>query len=134
MTKLPIGRLAAVSALAFVLLPLQAQAPGDLWQVTTKMLMPGMTMPGQTSQVCAAKTWTKPPGGEREGCTLSGFAMNGNTASWDTVCTGQQTMKGHGEITRTGDTYKGTIKLSADGFAMTIELEGKKLGDCPNPK
>jgi hypothetical protein len=43
-------------------------------------------------------------------------------------------MKGHGEITRSGDSYKGTIKLSADGFAMTIELEGRKLGDCPNPQ
>jgi hypothetical protein len=134
MTRVPFGRLAAVSALALVLLPLQAQAPGDLWQVTTKMSMPGMTMPGQTSQVCAAKTWTRPPGGEREGCTSSGFAMKGNTASWDTVCTGQQSMKGHGEITLAGDSYKGTIKFSGEGFAMTIELEGKKLGDCPNPQ
>ena len=56
MTKLPAGRLAAVSALAFVLLPLQAQTPGVLWQITTKMSMPGMSMPGQSSQVCAAKT------------------------------------------------------------------------------
>ncbi len=134
MTRVPIGRLAAVSALAFVLLPLQAQAPGDLWQVTTKISMPGMNMPGQSSQVCAAKTWTKPPGGERQGCTSSGFAMVGNTASWDTVCTGQQSMRGHGEIMLNGDSYKGTIKLSGDGFAMTIELEGKKLGDCPNPQ
>jgi hypothetical protein len=134
MTRVPFGRRAAVSVLAFVLLPLQAQAPGDLWQVTTKMVMPGMNMPGQSSQVCAAKMWTKPPGGEREGCTSSGFAMKGNTASWDLVCTGQQSMKGRGEITLTGDSYKGTIKLSADGFAMTIELEGKKLGDCPNPQ
>ncbi len=134
MTSVWIGRLAAVSALAFVLLPLEAQAPGDLWQVTTKMSMPGMNMPGQSSQVCAAKTWTKPPGGEREGCTSSGFAMKGNVASWDMVCTGPQTMKGHGEITLSGDSYKGSIKISAEGFSMTIELEGKKLGDCPNPQ
>jgi hypothetical protein len=134
MTRIPFGRLAAASALLLVLLPLQAQAPGDLWQVSTKMTMPGMNMPAQTSQVCAAKTWTKPPGGERQGCTQSGFEMHGNTASWDTVCTGPQTMKGHGEMTLMGDTFKGTIKFSGDGFAMTIELEGKKLGDCPNPQ
>jgi hypothetical protein len=134
MTRVSLGRFAAVSALAFVLLPLQAQAPGNLWQVTTKMLMPGMDMPGQSSQVCAAKTWTKPPGGERQGCTSSGFAMKGSTASWDVVCTGPQTMKGHGEITLSGDSYKGAIKFSGDGLSMTIELEGKKLGDCPNPQ
>ena len=141
MTRLPYGRLAAVSIFALALIPLladspgaRAQAPGDLWQVTTKMSMPGMTMPGQTSQVCAAKQWTRPPGGEREGCTTSGFAMSNNKATWDIMCTGQQTMTGHGEITRSGDSYKGSIKLSAEGFAMTIELEGKKLGDCQNPQ
>jgi len=134
MTRVPFGRFTAVSALAFGLLPLQAQAPGDLWQVMTKVAMPGMSMPAQSSQVCAAKTWTRPPGGERQGCTSSGFAMSGNTASWDTVCTGPQTMRGHGEITLAGDSYKGTIKFSGDGISITIELEGKKLGDCPNPQ
>jgi hypothetical protein len=141
MTGVPYGRLAAVPILALVLVPLladspgaRAQAPGDLWQVTTKMSMPGMSMPGQSSQVCAAKQWTKPPGGEREGCTTSGFAMRGNTATWDVMCTGQQTMTGHGEIMRDGNGFKGTIKFSAEGFAMTIELEGQRTGDCSNPQ
>ena len=134
MRRLSMGRVAAAGILGLALLPLEAQAPGDLWQVTTKMAMPGMNMPGQSSQVCAAKQWTKPPGGERQGCTTSGFAMQGNVASWDVVCTGQQSMKGHGEITLTGDSYKGSIKFAAEGFAMTIELEGKKIGDCANPQ
>ena len=134
MTRVSAGRLAAVSALAFVLLPLRAQAPGDLWQISTKMNMPGMNMPAQSSQVCSAKQWTKPPGGERAGCTTSNFARSGNMASWDVVCTGPQTMKGHGEITQMADAFKGTIKFSGDGFSMTIDLEGKKVGDCPNPQ
>src|SRR6185503_21280115 len=118
MTRLLFGRLAAVSALAVALFPLQAQAPGDLWQISTKMAMPGMNMPAQSSQVCSAKQWTKPPGGERAGCTTSNFVNNGNTATWDVVCTGQQSMRGHGEINHMGDAFKGTIKLSADGIAM----------------
>jgi hypothetical protein len=134
MTSLRFGGLATAAALVFALFPLQAQAPGDLWQVTTKMSMQGMSMPGQSSQVCAAKQWTKPPGGAREGCTTSGFSMNGNTATWDVMCTGQQSMAGHGEVTRNGDSYAGTIKFAAEGFAMTIELEGKKVGDCSNPQ
>jgi hypothetical protein len=28
----------------------------------------------------------------------------------------------------------GSSKVSGDGFSMTIELEGKKLGDCANPQ
>jgi hypothetical protein len=134
MIRVPLGRLAAVSALALALLPLHAQAPGDLWQVSTKMAMPGMNMPAQSSQVCAAKQWTKPPGGERAGCTSSNFTRSGNKATWDVVCTGQQTMQGHGEITQTGDAFAGTIKFSGQGFSMTIELEGKKIGDCANPQ
>jgi hypothetical protein len=134
MKRVPFGRLAAVSALALALLPLQAQAPGDLWQISTKMVMPGMNMPAQSNQVCSAKQWTKPPGGERAGCTTSNFARSGNTATWDVVCTGQQSMKGHGEVTQSGDTFMGSIKFSGDGFSMTIELAGKKVGDCANPQ
>ena len=134
MTRVPFGRLAAVSALAFVLFPLAAQAPGDLWQISTKINMPGMNMPAQSTQVCSAKQWTKPPGGERAGCTTSNFARNGNTATWDVVCTGQQSMRGHGEVTQMGDTFKGSINFSGDGFSMKIDLDGKKVGDCQNPQ
>jgi Protein of unknown function (DUF3617) len=134
-------------AAAFVvtgLMPLLAQAPtaraqaaGDLWEVTQQMSMEGMPMkmPPSTMRVCAAKQWNKPPGGEREGCTTSDFAQSGNAATWTTMCTGQQAMTGHGEMTRdSADHYKGMIKLMGDGFGMTIQLEGKRVGDCDNPQ
>jgi hypothetical protein len=32
------------------------------------------------------------------------------------------------------DHYQGTIKFMGEGFAMTIQLEGKLVGDCNNPQ
>jgi len=143
MTKSGMCRVAA-AFVASGLMPLLAHAPtaraqaaGDLWEVTQQMSMEGMPMkmPATTMKVCAAKQWTKPPGGEREGCTISNMASSGNTVTWTTSCTGQQAMAGQGEVTRDRDDhYKGAIKLMGDGFAMTIQLEGKRVGDCPNPQ
>jgi hypothetical protein len=139
MLRLGVGRVAATAFVGLVMAPMLAdspgalaQAPGDLWQVTTKMSMPGMpmNMPPQTSQSCSTKEWTTPPGGTRDGCTNSEFVVHGATATWNVMCTGQQSMTGHGEVTRSGDAFKGTIKFMGDGFAMTIDLEGKRVGDC----
>jgi cytochrome c5 len=133
---------AALVAMGFT--PLLAQAPtaraqaaGDLWEVTQQMTMEGMPMkmPASTMKVCAAKQWTKPPGGDREGCTSSGYAQSGNTVTWTTMCTGRQSMAGRGEVTRDSDDhYKGAIKFMGDGFAMTVQLEGKRVGECDNPQ
>jgi hypothetical protein len=115
----------------------RAQAVGDLWDATQQMSMEGMPMkmPAQTMQVCAKKTWTAPPGANRPGCTVSEFSLVGRTATWTATCTGQQSMTGHGEVTRDRDDhYQGTIKFMGEGFAMTIQLEGKLVGDCNNPQ
>ncbi len=143
MTKSVMCR-ALAALVSTALMPLLAQAPtaraqaaGDLWEVTQQMTMEGMPMkmPANTMQVCAAKEWTQPPGGNREGCTSSAFAQSGSTVTWTTTCTGQQSMTGQGEVTRdSADHYKGTIKLMGDGFAMTIQLEGKRVGDCDHPQ
>jgi hypothetical protein len=139
MLRLGVGRVAAAAFVGLLTAPMLAdspgawaQAPGDLWQVTTKMSMPGMpmNMPAQTSQSCSAREWNAPPGGTREGCTNSEFVMKDGVARWNVVCTGQQSMTGHGEVTRTSDGFKGAIKFMGDGFAMTIDLEGKRVGDC----
>jgi Protein of unknown function (DUF3617) len=143
MLRLGVGGVAAATFVFLGLAPIladspaaRADAPGDLWEVTQQMVMqsPPMTMPANTLKVCAPKVWTKPPGG-REGCTNSNYAKSGNTATWTTMCTGEQAMTGQGEITfDSADHYKGGIKFTGDGFAMTIQLEGKRVGDCDHPQ
>jgi hypothetical protein len=114
-----------------------ADPPGDLWEVTSQMEMPGMPMkmPAQTSRVCAAKEWKQPPAGAnpRQQCTRSDFSISGNKATWTETCE-SPAMTGKGEITRDGsDAYTGKLTYSSPDGNMTINLKGKKVGDCDNP-
>ena len=113
-----------------------AEAAGDLWQVTSQMSMPGMPfqMPAQTQQVCAKKQWTTPPtgNGPDRTCTNTDFATNGNTSSWKIACQNPP-MTGTGQITRTGEGYTGAIKFNAPQGEMTVNLTGRRMGDCNNP-
>ena len=116
-------------------------ARGDLWDTTSQssMTMGGtsMPMPPQTHKVCAAKTWTRPPvESNRElKCTNSEFAVAGQRVTWTSVCAGEMTMTGKGEIVRQGaDAYTGTVKYAFAQGGMTVALSGKKVGECDNPQ
>jgi hypothetical protein len=138
-TALP-GRLAAAASLALLLVLSTARAAdpaGVLWEQTSQMAMPGMPtqMPAQTTKVCAAKTWTKPPPGGDKSCVTSDYKMVGNKATWTMQCSGQMPMQGTGEITFAGpDAYTGAVQATAQGMNMTIKLSGKKVGTCDNPQ
>ena len=107
---------------------------GDLWEVTSQMSMPGMpmAMPSHTSKTCSPKEWTEPPAANdpQNKCTSSDFKGEGSKVTWKVTCTGAHPMTGTGEITRSGDSYDGTIKFGSAEVAMTTKLTGKRLGDC----
>lgn len=110
----------------------QAAATGDLWEVTTQMTMEGMPagmgLPSQTRQACAAKEWTKPPVNNERNCEFSDFQSSPTKATWKMKCDG---MSGEGEITRTKpDAYTGWMKMVAPQGAMTMNLSGRRVGDC----
>jgi hypothetical protein len=130
--------------LACLLLPGAAQAQaarGDMWESTSQSSMNvggmSMPMPPQTQRVCAAKTWSRPPvaSGQDQNCTTSDFAVTGEKVTWTSVCTGQMSMTGKGEITRQGaDAYSGTVKYAFAEGTMTVAISGKKVGECDNPQ
>jgi hypothetical protein len=113
------------------------ERPGNLWQTTSQMVMPGVPFspPPNTMQLCTAKEWTQPPPPPPgQTCEVSNFQRAGEKVSWDTQCTGQMEMTGHGEITFTSDdAYTGTISFTAEGMAMTVNLSGTKIDECDNP-
>jgi hypothetical protein len=114
----------------------EEESPGILWETTSQPVMEGMPMqmPAQTTKVCAPKTWTQPPPGDRN-CTSSDFQLADSKATWTTQCTGEMPMSGAGELTFQGtDAYTGQIKLTSAAMKMTIKLSGKKLGGCDNPQ
>ena len=114
----------------------QAAKTGDLWEVTTKMSMEGMEMPGRTQKVCAQKEWKEPPApaSEQQKCSYSDFKVVGSRATWKVRCTNPE-MTGEGDITRNGaDFYAGVIKFTSEHGAMTLKLDGKRVGDCDPAK
>ena len=119
----------------------RGQGKDDLWEVTSKMEMPGMpmAMPAQTHRVCIAK------GGKdddyipkRDGCRVEDSKRVGNKVTYKMVCTGKDPMTVAGETTFGAGSYDGRMAMSGkmDGqqVQMSQTYSGKRVGDCTAPK
>lgn len=128
---------AAISVGTVAAVALAEERPGNLWKTTSQTVLTGVpfTPPPNTTQLCTAKDWTQPPPPPPgQSCTTSNFRKSGNKVTWDTQCTGEMEMSGHGEITFTSAAaYKGSIEFTSEGMAVTVKLTGEKIGECDNP-
>ncbi|UCE90213.1 MAG: DUF3617 domain-containing protein [Pseudomonadota bacterium] len=133
------------ATLAFLLasVSLQADAAPDvrpgMWETTVKTEMPGMpgAMPPMTHRYCLRKEdlvpKTNQPGQE---CKMVENKLTGNTMTWRVRCESRGTVSnGTGNITYSGNTYKGTIEIEmSEGGGQPVKmiqhLEGKRVGDC----
>ena len=117
-----------------------AQGKDDLWEVTTKMEMPGMpmAMPGQTQRVCVGK------GGKdedyipkRENCKVLESKRTGNKLTYKMACTGKDSMNMAGEITYGANSYDGRMQMSGKMEGQQVEMaqtfSGRRVGDCTAP-
>lgn len=145
MTASCVRRLLAVSLCMvfalFVSVPRadEPTATGDLWEVVSQMSMVGlpMQMPARTVKVCAARQWTRPPGGDdaERGCTSSDMAVDEETGvvTWNSVCA--DGMTGTGEIIRDGDdAWTGTLRYTSEAGDLVINLTGTRIDVCDNPQ
>jgi len=110
----------------------------EQWEVTTSVEMTGMPfqVPPTTTKICV------PPGEQSKqkmvpadkNCKVSNFKSTGNTSSFHIECTGPQAMSGDGQITYSGNSYKGSLKAytKMDGQRMDMNLAyaGRKTGPC----
>jgi hypothetical protein len=65
---------------------------------------------------------------------VSNVQRSDDKVTWDTQCTGEMDMSGHGEIIYDGtDSYAGEINMSAEGMNVKMTLSGTKIGECDNP-
>jgi hypothetical protein len=138
MTRFGFGRwLAAISMSILAAGAVADEHPGNLWKTTSQTVIPNVPFspPPNTMQHCTAKEWTQPPPPPPgQTCTVSNFQRSPDKVSWDTQCTGEMEMSGHGEITFTSaDAYTGTIEFAAEGMSVTVNLTGEKIGECDNP-
>lgn len=123
---------ASALCLAIVAAPAWSAGNDELWEITTKMNMPGMNMPGMKSNTCIAKDGAYKPGSDQKdkNCTMTDYKVSGNTVTWKMQCTGKNAMSGTGEMTKTADAMKGVFKMSAQGMDMTQTMDGRRVGTC----
>ena len=109
-----------------------AAGSDELWEMTTKMDMPGMPMPAMTETVCLPKGGAYKPGKvpHQKNCEMSDLKVSGNKTSWKVHCPGRDAMDGSGEVTRTANSMKGMMKLSSKEIQMTQDISGKRVGTC----
>ena len=106
------------------------------WEITTKMEMVGMPMdmPPVTNTQCLTKKDLVPENSQPgQDCTFPETKTTGNTVTWKIECKGQGgEMKGSGELTYSGDSFKGTMELQMpqSNMEMTGRMEGRRIGDC----
>ena len=105
-----------------------------LWEITSEVKMPGMSMPPSTHTQCITKDDLVPqktqPGQE---CEVTNVQHKGNTVTWKMECSGQGgAMTGTGRITYNGDSFVGQIKMTIPGQSMkiTTHMKGRRIGDC----
>jgi hypothetical protein len=106
-----------------------------LWEITTKMHMQGMEMPPVKHTQCITKNDLVPQGSQQPGqeCEITKIKTSGNSVTWTMKCTGQGgEVIGTGEITYSGESFKGTMTISMPqaNMEMTSHLSGKRIGKC----
>jgi len=112
-------------------------APGEWWEVTSKMEMPGMpfAMPATTTKVCIAKGAVSDPHQSMQDkeCKMTDIKTSGNKTSWKMRCVRDgEVMNGTGDITSTADSYDGTMHVSGKSggkpMNMSTTYRGKRIG------
>jgi hypothetical protein len=115
-----------------------AQGKDGLWEISSKMEMPGMpmAMPGQVSRVCIGKNAKDedliPKQGE---CRMVDSKRVGSKFMYTMDCAGASPSTVAGEVTFGSYAYDGkmrmTMKQTQD--TMDVSFAGKRVGDCTAP-
>jgi hypothetical protein len=107
----------------------QGATPGEKWRVKTSMQMSGMSMPGQTMEICKPTDADSVPMKTDDNCQVYDVKRTGNTQSFKMRCTGEEPVEGSAEFTYLGaDRYQGKMLMNMRGETMTMAYEGQKLG------
>lgn len=120
----------------------QPEVKDGLWEITVKTEMAGMPggAPAMTMQRCfTAKDFQDPAAMNRSmdkgaHCRTTDYRLQGNTATWKVLCTGEGAMTGTGTATYSGTSYVMTSKLAMTHGGQTMNMTtmqtGKYLGPC----
>ena len=113
------------------------QGKDELWDVTSKMEMPGVpiAMPPQTRRVCVEKGNDAGTIPKNDGCTVVDTKRVGNKFTYRMECRkGKDDYVATGESTSGGNGYQGTMRMAGkmDGQSMEMSMaySGARVGNC----
>ena len=136
--KRSILRVYAGIGLAFALVAsslASAQGKDDLWEVSTKMEMPGMpmAMPAQTNRFCIGKNRKDEELVPKQGdCRMLESKRVGNKFTYKMDCSGKFSALVDGAITFGDNAYDGRMHMAMKNTNDTMDMTftGKRIGDC----
>jgi Protein of unknown function (DUF3617) len=118
--------------------PAAAQGKDDLWEVSSKMEMPGMpmAMPAQVNRVCVGKNRKDEDLIPRqENCRVVDSKRVGNRLTYRMECTGNEPSVIVGDLTFGNNAYDGQMRMTMTktNDTMNMALSGRRVGDCTAP-
>ena len=134
----------AVATLSFANAAPAQQMPGGLWEMKTKMDMPGMPpemaakMGSRTMTYCVKpgeRNWSeqRDPNDRERQCEQTDMKVDGNKSSWKMKCKDGTT--GEGSVTHNGkDAYKMDMAMNSPRGNMKMQMEGKRVADVCDKK
>lgn len=120
------------------------EMPGGLWEIKTKMDIPGMPpemaakMGGHTMTHCVKpgeRKWTEQrnPNDREKQCEQTDMKVDGNKVSWKMKCKDGTT--GEGTVTHNGkDSYKMDMAMNSSRGNMKMQTEGRRIADTCEKK
>lgn len=130
--------LTAFSVLFFIRIASAGMDMKDgLWEITTKMEMPGMPMemPAIKHTQCLTSKNNVPHNEtdkeHNQDCKINHTEIKGNTVTWEAICISEgKPVKSMGTVTYKGNTFKGETKMQMDGMNMIQRMSGQRVGNC----
>ncbi len=110
-----------------------------LWEITTKVDMPGMPVampPMKHTQCLTRKDYVPQKQEQGEECKMVENKVAGNTVTWKVKCRDKKsTYEGNGKITYSGKSFDGVVKMTVNDpsegtMQMTQHMSGKRIGNC----
>ncbi|MEQ1515241.1 MAG: DUF3617 family protein [Usitatibacteraceae bacterium] len=136
--------IAAGAAVSLAMGASAQEMPGGLWEIKSKMDMPGMPpemaakMGSRTMTHCVKpgeRKWSEqrnPSERERQ-CEQTDMKIDGNKVSWKMKCKDGTT--GEGTVTHNGkDAYKMEMAMNSARGSMKMLTEGKRIADTCEKK
>ena len=113
-------------------------APGEWWEITSKMDMEGMpfAMPAQANKVCMPKGGQSDPNNSQSNdrnCKMTDVKHSGNTVKFKGTCVDKgETMHMVGETSHDANSFKSNMKMTgkSQGRDMNMAMvnSGKRIG------